>query len=317
MFRRSSAERSVFMKKKVLMIVSAVLVVALAIGVGCYAKRSEQTTTKSQLELKTGVKTYKNTKSEIDASNIEEGFVMVRWLGGGDKRIKVQIKNGDSTTYTYNLNNKGDFETFPLSDGDGEYSVKVFENVKDTKYAQAQSVKLKVKLRDEFLPFLYSNQYVNWTSDSEAAKKAAELTKNSKDDFEKVKAIFDYVTTNIKYDYEFAKKVKSTNLSGYIPTVDTTMSTQKGICLDYAALMCAQLRSQNVPCKLVVGYAGEVYHAWVNVYTSETGWMTSLIYFDGENWTLMDPTFTSNADGDSSILQYISDGGNYTARYAY
>lgn len=309
------------MKKKITMIVCALLAVVIAagvtFGVNGYAKRAEQTTTKSQLELKTGVVTHKNKKSEIDASNIAEGFVMVRWLGGGDKRIKVQIQNGDSTKYTYNLNNKGDFETFPLSDGDGEYSVKVFENVADTKYAQAQSVKLTVKLRDQFLPFLYSNQYVNWTSDSEAAKKAAEITKNCKDDFEKVKAVFDYVTENIEYDYAFAEKVKSTKLSGYIPTVDTTMSTKKGICLDYAALMCAQLRSQGIPCKLVVGYAGEVYHAWVNVYTDETGWLTSLIYFDGENWTLMDPTFTSNADGDSSILQYISDGGNYTARYAY
>lgn len=309
------------MKKKITMIVCALLAVVIAAGVtfgaNGFAKRAEQTATKSQLELKTGVVTHKNKKSEVDASNIAEGFVMVRWLGGGDKRIKVQIKNGDSTTYTYNLNNKGDFETFPLSDGDGEYSVKVFENVADTKYAQAQSVKLTVKLRDQFLPFLYSNQYVNWSSDSEAAKKAAELTKNCKDDFEKVTAIFNYVTENIEYDYAFAEKVKSTKLSGYIPTVDTTMSTKKGICLDDAALMCAQLRSQGIPCKLVVGYAGEVYHAWVNVYTDETGWLTSLIYFDGENWTLMDPTFTSNADGDSSILQYISDGGNYTARYAY
>ena len=30
--------------------------------------------------------------------------------------------------------------------------------------------------------------------------------------------------------------------------------------------MTAMLRSQNIPCKLVVGCAGTTYHAWIDVY---------------------------------------------------
>lgn len=269
------------------------------------------------LPVKTGESVVKNDKAEIDLSNASEGFVMVKWLAGGDKRVKVQIKRGDSTTYTYDLRTDGEFETFPFSDGGGEYTVRVFQNVEGTKYSQAQHTTVKVELRDEFLPFLYSNQYVNWTRESEAAKKAAEITSGCDTELDKVKAVFDYVTENVEYDYEFAEMVSNTNLSGYIPDVDSTLESGRGICLDYAALMTAQLRSLNIPAKLVVGWAGEVYHAWVNVYTEENGWMDGLIYFDGTNWTLMDPTFTANADGDEGILQYISDGGNYTERYAY
>ena len=57
--------------------------------------------------------------------------------------------------------------------------------------------------------------------------------------------------------------------------------------------MAAMLRSQNIPCKLVVGFAGKVYHAWINVYIEGVGWVDQLIYFDGKTWSLMDPTFVS------------------------
>ena len=49
------------------------------------------------------------------------------------------------------------------------------------------------------------------------------------------------------------------------------LEKKSGICFDYAALMTGMLRSQGVPCKLVVGYAGTVYHAWISVWTAEHG----------------------------------------------
>ena len=91
---------------------------------------------------------------------------------------------------------------------------------------------------------------------------------------------------------------------------------KKGICFDYAALMTAMLRSQEIPCKLVVGYAGNVYHAWISVWTAENGWIDGAIFFDGQVWTRMDPTFASSGGRSEEIMNFIN-GGNYTTKYLY
>ena len=98
---------------------------------------------------------------------------------------------------------------------------------------------------------------------------------------------------------------------------DQVLEKKSGICFDYAALMTGMLRSQGVPCKLVVGYAGTVYHAWISVWTAEHGWVDNVVYFNGSSWQRMDPTFASSGGKDPAILRYIGDGSNYTARYFY
>lgn len=77
------------------------------------------------------------------------------------------------TVYTYNLNGDGEYEAFPLSDGNGKYTVEVFKNIQDTKYSKELSTSFSVTLTDEFAPFLRPNQYVNFTEDSQAVALAA------------------------------------------------------------------------------------------------------------------------------------------------
>lgn len=263
--------------------------------------------------VQSGVTVYKNSKAAVDASNLALGFVSVSYTGGKNVRIKVQVTKTGGTTYTYDLNNKGTAETFPLTEGDGKYTVKVFENTTGTKYAQAYSCPLELKLTSEFSPFLYPNQYVNFNDNSKVVAKAAELTKGMTTDLDKVTAIYHYVINNITYDYELAATVAS----GYLPDVDKILESGKGICFDYAAVMASMLRSQNIPCKLIVGYAGTVYHAWINVYIDGVGWVDHLIYFNGEDWSMMDPTFVSNGKDNPAVLKYVGDGTNYTEKYAY
>ena len=87
------------------------------------------------------------------------------------------------------------------------------------------------------------------------------------------------------------------------------------ICFDYASLTAAMLRSQGIPARLEIGYAGSVYHAWISVYTEETGWIDRLIEFTGDAWTRMDPTLSSGNDNSDAVLKYIGDGSNYTTQY--
>lgn len=262
---------------------------------------------------KNGVTVYQNEKAMVDASNLEEGYLRVAYTGGKQVRIKVQITKDDGVAYTYNLNQTGVAETFPLTEGDGAYTIKVFENTTGDKYAQAYSVTVTLQLRDSFLPFLYPNQYVNFTEDSQVVSKAAELTEDLTSDLEKVTRIYHFVVGAIRYDYALAQTVQS----GYLPDVDKVLASGKGICFDYAALMSAMLRSQGIPCKLVVGFADKAYHAWIRVHISEVGWVDHLIYFDGVSWTLLDPTFASSGKDNPKILEYIGDGTNYTQKYAY
>ena len=260
-----------------------------------------------------GTSTKKNDKAEIDYSNSKDGYVMIKYLKTTTKALRVQIKGPSGTAYTYTLKSNGSYEVFPLSDGNGDYSIGVFEQVEGTKYATSNTASIKVELTDPNAPFIRPNQYVNYKTDSEVVKKAAELVKDKKDLNEKINAVYTFVVKNFTYDKELAKTVAS----GYLPDVDAVLAKKKGICFDYAAVMTAMLRSQGVPTKLVVGYAGESYHAWINVFSTETGWINAAIYFDGKSWKLMDPTFASSANESDDVMKYIGDGSHYTVKYLY
>ncbi len=264
------------------------------------------------LPVASGTKEKKTSKATIDYSNTTDGYVMVNFTAATDKRLKVQVTGPSSTTYTYDIK-QGTWTTFPLSDGNGSYKVSVFENVSGTKYSNVASQSFDVKLSDEFAPFLRPNQYVDYQNAPDTIAKAADLTKDCKDTIEKVGVVYDFVVKNLTYDTEKAKTVKS----GYLPILDDVLESKTGICFDYASLMTGMLRSQGVPCKLVVGYAGTAYHAWISVYSEETGWVDGAIYFDGTTWQRMDPTFMSSGKGSANIKKFVGDGSNYTQKYLY
>lgn len=258
-----------------------------------------------------GILVQENEKAIIDYSNVTDGYVMVKYTAPSEKRLKAQVK-GPSTTYSYNIT-LGEWEVFPLSDGNGDYQIVVYENTEGTKYATMQSVSVTVEMKDEFAPFLRPNQYVDYGVAPETVKKAAYLTAGKEETLDKVQAVYDFVVNALVYDEERAATVKT----GYLPVLDEVLAERKGICFDYAALMTGMLRSQSVPCKLVVGHAGEAYHAWISVYSEKDGWVDGAIYFDGISWKRMDPTFASSANKSESIMKYIGDGENYKEKYLY
>ncbi len=256
---------------------------------------------------------YSNNYIKMDASNISDGYVMIAYTGSSQEKLKVIITCPSKVKYTYNLTDGGEYEVFPLSDGNGKYNITAYKNITGIKYSTIYSKDITVNLESEFAPFLLPNQYVNYTPESKVVQKANELVNNKEDELEAVKEIYQYVVTNITYDKVKIKNVKS----GYLPDLDDVLKKKKGICFDYAAVMTAMLRSQDIPCKLVIGYAGSVYHAWINVYTEESGWINKAVFFDGANWKLMDPTYASSGKQSKSIMKYIENEKNYSAKYLY
>lgn len=246
----------------------------------------------------------------IDISHLDLGYMMVRYTGTAPQ-LFVQLVGPDQTEYKYFSEPSEDYVTLPLTAGDGEYYLCAYESIGDDRYSPIFSQMLQVQLKDEFGPFLCSNQYVNFTLDSEAVVKAGELTEGLNSELEKVQEIYRWVTQNLVYDYD-----KAINVSiGYLPDIDTTLRTKTGICFDYASLMSAMLRSLGIPTKLNIGYlTGDIYHAWISVYLEETGWVDRMIEFNGTDWEMMDPTVASSS-GSKEVKDMAADEANYVVRY--
>ena len=258
-----------------------------------------------------GEKVEENSKAVIDYSNTQDGYVMVLYREETGKKLKAQVK-GPRSTYTYTIQPQ-QWAILSLSEGNGNYQVKLFRNASGNSYSNVLSAKMSVELGDEFAPFLRPNQYVNYTAASRAVALAQELTGAIEHPLGKVEAIYNYVVKTLSYDYDKARSVKS----GYTPVLDNVLEEKKGICFDYAALMTGMLRSQGIPCKMIFGYAGGAYHAWISVWSEDTGWVDGVIFFDGTTWQRLDPTFASSANQSEEIMKYIGNGSNYKEKYFY
>lgn len=246
----------------------------------------------------------------LDFSNADQGYFTGQ-LTGKDKKVNIQVTGPDNVIYNYFLETPDTSAVFPFTAGDGNYIVLAFENVGGDQYVSLFSYSLAVELENEFLPYLYPNQYVSFSGDSQAVKLAAELTADAETDLAALEVIYQYVTEHITYDDHKAATVQT----GYLPDIDDTLQTGTGICFDYAALTAAMLRSLSIPARLEIGYSSDVRHAWIDVYIESMGWVENAVEFNGKEWKLMDPTFASAAGSSDAINDYIGNGDNYTLQY--
>ena len=258
-----------------------------------------------------GISVEENDKAVIDYSNSSDGYIMAKYRIDTPNMINVLVDGPGGEQYVY-IVAPGDFAVFPLTEGNGRYVVTLCEQVDEMKLKVVVKAHIDVSISDPLAPFLRPSQHVNYSKESAVTAKAAEITAGARDLIGVISAVFNFVTGNLSYDTELAQTVES----GYLPDLDAVLAKGKGICFDYAAVMTAMLRSLGIPTKLVFGYVGEYYHAWISVYSEEEGWIGNVIFFDGQDWILMDPTLTSGA-GQSGLSQYIGDGVNYVAKFHY
>ena len=283
---------------------------------------------------------FYNQKVRIDFTDANTtGTVKISAVSEFDKKIKVTIKKNikNETVYTYDLKNDTTAELYPLQMGSGEYIIKVWFQIEDNQYGLGFICKYTVALSDEFAPFLHPNQYVNYNKNSKIAQTAAKLTKNCASDIEKLEAIYEFVVKNLSYDVQKEEEARKGNMRGYLPVIDSILEEGKGICFDYAAVLAAMLRSQNIPAKLVIGQISPVssssyayaysssssskntLHAWNEVYIrgQDEPFVINTMKFDGKDFERLDPTFDSNSKSDKTMLEYIGNSSNYTKLHEY
>lgn len=259
-----------------------------------------------------GEKTEESETAVIDYSNSDKGYISALYKGKS-KRAKLRIVCGGVTT-DHDLSVSGKAEYFPLMQGSGDYTIQIYEQLDGKVYSAVLDFSVPLSVTDEVEMYLYPNRYVMFTEKSECVKKSAQLCAGIDDDIQKIAEIFRYITDNVTYDYDLAATVKS----GYIPDPDAVFEKNSGICFDYASLFAAMTRSQNIPTRLVIGYASpDIYHAWNEVYTKETGWITPELLLSEKGYNLVDATFYAGSENKKKIAEYISDDGNYSSVYLY
>ena len=242
---------------------------------------------------------------QIDYSNTSQGYIQAKLLREPEKRMRLSITKDGVGNIAYDFTKVGEYETFPFDQGSGTYLIKVLENKSGKTYAITLSMNVEVQLENEQIAFLYPNQIIDYTADSKAIQKAFELTKNDDTVLKRIATLYNYVVDNITYDSNKAEEVQDIYV---LPIIDETLESGTGICFDYAALLTAMLRSQNIPTRLITGNTTIEYHAWIEVYIEGKGWINPEILLNSKEWSRMDPTF------DSSDVDYQDE---YENKYYY
>ncbi|MEG0438407.1 MAG: transglutaminase domain-containing protein [Solibacillus sp.] len=120
--------------------------------------------------------------------------------------------------------------------------------------------------------------YVN----AEVDKILPKIIKKGATEFEKVKAVHDYIVLNGSY---------SSNTKNSQYTTYTFLTEQKGVCQAYALLMYKMLEELNVEAKYVKGYSNNERHAWI------------LAKVSGE-WYHVDPTWDDPIGNKNDEVRY-------------
>ncbi len=110
---------------------------------------------------------------------------------------------------------------------------------------------------------------------------AEQITKNSTNDYDKAKAIENYLSTNYVYTLKPGRVPRNKDFVDYF-----LFDNKKGYCTYYASSMVVMLRSIGIPARYVEGYilpptankgiykvTSKQAHAWVEVYFEGFGWI--------------------------------------------
>lgn len=131
--------------------------------------------------------------------------------------------------------------------------------------------------RDVVATYTRSTRY--WPTDGAVAAAAQSVVKPDAKVADNVRAVYDYVINKLTYNND---KIKFNVRQG---AAKALANPDNAVCLEYADLMIAMLRSQGIPARMVVGYAyaGSIkaspdvvdsLHSWVEAYVPGIGWMS-------------------------------------------
>jgi len=244
---------------------------------------------------------YVDKGLQINTTIKNTGIIKVGYSGKSTEKVKVMIEK-EGKRYVYPLIPDGKIVGFPLQMGNGEYKVSVLTNVTDNRYAYLDTETFDVNISNQNSVYLNSIQLISWSPVSKAVRKNNEIVGDESSIAKKVDLAYEFIINNVSYDYGKVELLHP----NYIPYPDETIVELKGICYDYASLLAAMKRSENIPVKLVKGYSTHVdgYHAW------------NEILIDGE-WVVVDTTVDAAYNKANMKFNFSKTKSNYTKVYEY
>lgn len=277
----------------------------------------------------------KKPTSDPDTNTVTNDRVANDWLTldwstakDGYIRVKVSDKLGDIIMGNFNgawIDENGKKHTFnygglipgveydiPLEGGSTEYAVALYAGFQVCEHLRPEearglvipgvTARFTVEMDNPDSCWLVSTPRINFKNSQNTCIKALEITKNCTTEAEKITAVFNWVSSNIKYDHAMAARMeaskqnpsnrpsqthetdcfddpdsdnhwdyRTSSLSMYDELdPDRILAAKSGVCQHYAALMTAMLRSLGIECKYVEGLMkpsnGDwTAHAWVAV----------------------------------------------------
>lgn len=135
------------------------------------------------------------------------------------------------------------------------------------------------------------------TQSEKVTKLSNEICAGLTSDYEKAKAIFDWIVANVEYDYEYYYDRKNTVITSVEGVIDSKLT----VCMGYAHLTEALLQAQGIPALYCANGSSDVNHAW------------NAAYVDGR-WIYIDSTWK---DFDIGLFSLTQHRWLNTARFSY
>ena len=237
----------------------------------------------------------------VSSQKKADGIVIVDVKSESDKKLRIGVQSNDGEKVYYFTYSKDDGAVaIPLMFGNGSYNICLYEEADGNIYDLRGEQDIDLQLEDYDTVYLSSSVMVPWSDADATIAKVEELISAKKGDFEKFRAIYRYVTENIKYDITKTVEV------GYRSSPDITLSDGSGVCLDIAVLLAAMLRSAGIKCRLVYGHVIDVegLHSWNEVLIRG-------------KWVVVDPTRDSQCYVSLIPYKYAKLPRNYMKTYTF
>ncbi|SHI72731.1 Transglutaminase-like superfamily protein [Geosporobacter subterraneus DSM 17957] len=206
-------------------------------------------------------------------------------LKGESEKTQIKlliIKDEEKKWYELPLQEGKFDEEIWLTMGKGKYTAAIMIHEGNRKYSYGP--KITVENIGDVNRFLVPAKHIE-SEDNKIRQLAEKIIEDKASDREKAKAIYDWVTANILYDYDKYLKHQEGNYDNEYGALHT-LETKKGVCYDYATLTAALCRAAGLQTKVVKGQASNAYyngyHAWNEVYLQNE-----------DKWIFLDTTFAA------------------------